>query len=54
MVYLFHESKMCSVTTFTVNSLYIWWNSNAIFTLCQYTLSNVWHSNYFEFWISKG
>jgi len=30
---------------FTVNSLHILWNLNAIFTLCQSTLSNLWHSN---------
>jgi len=26
---------------------------NAIFTLCQSTLSNLWHSNSYDFWICK-
>jgi len=29
----FYESKICSITTMsTVNGLYAWWNSDAIFT----------------------
>jgi len=39
---------------FTVNSLHIWWNFSAIFTLCQSSLSDVWHSNSHDFWICKG
>jgi len=34
---------------FIANSLHIRWNSNATFTLCQFTLSNLWHSNSYDF-----
>jgi len=41
---------LCSTTAmFTVNSLHVWWNLDAAFTLCQSTLSNLWHSNSFYF-----
>ena len=30
---MFHESKICSLTMFTVNSLHTWWNLNATYTL---------------------
>ena len=35
IIYLFHESKICFKTLFTVNSLHILWNLKATFTLCQ-------------------
>jgi len=49
IIYLFHESKICSITMFIVNSRHISWNLNATFTLCQSTLSNLWHSNSYDF-----
>jgi len=52
--YPFHESKICSIAVFIVNSLHISRNLNATFTLCQSTLSNLWHSNSYGFWICKG
>jgi len=45
---MFHESKMCSKTMFTVNSL------KCNFHLCQSKLSNLQHSNSYDFWICKG
>jgi len=49
IIYLFHESKICSTTMFIVNSLHMSWNLNATSTLCQSTLSNLWHSNSCDF-----
>ena len=54
IIYLFHWWNTCSITMFTVNSLHIWWNSNATFTLCQSALSNLWHSISCDFWFGKG
>jgi len=39
---------------FTVNSLHILWNLDVTYTLCQSTLSNLWHSNSYDIWICKG
>ena len=49
IIYPFHESKIRSITMFIVNRLHISWNLNAIFTLCQSTLKNLWHSNSYDF-----
>jgi len=35
IIYHFHESKICSIAMFTINSLHIWRSLNATFTLCQ-------------------
>jgi len=55
IIYLFHvKSKICSITMFIVNSLHVSWNLHATSTLCQSTLSNLWHFNSYDFWICKG
>ena len=53
-IYVSWIKTMWTMTMLIVNSLHISWNLNATFTLCQSTLSNLWHSNSYDLGICKG